>query len=68
MFYFLFFFLPRLQERLIKKLGGNSFPFSFGFPRHSPTSVTLQQQEGEGEEEVRGGGMMAAKATRSYME
>lgn len=37
--------LTRLQERLMKKLGPSSFPFNFTFPRHSPTSVTLQPGE-----------------------
>ncbi len=37
----------RLQERLIKKLGSNAFPFNFTFPRHSPISVTLQPEEGD---------------------
>lgn len=33
----------RLQERLVKKLGTHtSFPFTLRFPKHSPTSVTLQ--------------------------
>lgn len=32
----------RLQERLVSKLGENSFPFHLEFPVHSPTSVTLQ--------------------------
>ena len=34
--------LTRLQERLMKKLGSSSIPFTLHFPRHSPTSVTLQ--------------------------
>lgn len=33
--------LTRLQERLLKKLGTSSIPFTLTFPRHSPTSVTL---------------------------
>jgi len=31
----------RLQERLLSKLGRNSFPFHMEFPKFSPTSVTL---------------------------
>merc|ERR1712156_9930 len=31
----------RLQERLVTKLGQNSFPFQLNFPRHCPTSVSL---------------------------
>lgn len=31
-----------LQERLVKKLGSNAFPFTFQFPNTSPSSVTLQ--------------------------
>lgn len=34
--------LTRLQERLKKKLGENSFPFWFDIPPHSASSVTLQ--------------------------
>lgn len=34
-----------LQERLVKKLGANAFPFTFQFPSASPTSVTLQAGE-----------------------
>lgn len=34
--------LSRLQERLKKKLGENSFPFWFEIPPHSASSVTLQ--------------------------
>jgi len=33
--------VTRLQERLMKKLGSSSIPFTLLFPRHSPTSVTL---------------------------
>jgi len=32
----------KLQERLMKKLGPNAFPFTFKFPPNSPASVTLQ--------------------------
>lgn len=34
-----------LQERLVKKLGENAFPFTFQFPPNSPSSVTLQAGE-----------------------
>lgn len=34
-----------LQERLVKKLGANAFPFTFQFPNVSPSSVTLQAGE-----------------------
>ena len=34
-----------MQERLIKKLGTNAFPFTFQFPPSSPSSVTLQAGE-----------------------
>jgi arrestin-2 len=34
-----------MQERLIKKLGANAFPFTFQFPGSSPSSVTLQAGE-----------------------
>ncbi|XP_048476125.1 arrestin red cell isoform X3 [Rhincodon typus] len=34
--------LTRLQERLIKKLGENAFPFFFTLPQNLPCSVTLQ--------------------------
>ncbi|CAH8506464.1 unnamed protein product [Schistosoma guineensis] len=34
--------LTRLQERLIKKLGSNAFPFYFKLPADAPASVTLQ--------------------------
>lgn len=39
--------LTRLQERLIRKLGANAFPFYFELPPHSPTSVTLQPAPGD---------------------
>eukprot|EP00095_Tigriopus_kingsejongensis_P012672 maker-scaffold22_size673200-snap-gene-2.19 protein:Tk12672 transcript:maker-scaffold22_size673200-snap-gene-2.19-mRNA-1 annotation:"arrestin1 precursor" len=38
--------VSRLQERLLKKLGSTAFPFNLTFPRHSPTSVTLEPQNG----------------------
>uniref|UniRef100_A0A6B2E7J4 Phosrestin-1 n=1 Tax=Phlebotomus kandelakii TaxID=1109342 RepID=A0A6B2E7J4_9DIPT len=34
-----------MQERLVKKLGANAFPFTFQFPANSPCSVTLQAGE-----------------------
>ncbi|XP_067828266.1 arrestin red cell isoform X1 [Heptranchias perlo] len=34
--------LTRLQERLIKKLGENAYPFFFTLPQNLPCSVTLQ--------------------------
>ncbi|XP_011300517.1 arrestin homolog [Fopius arisanus] len=34
-----------IQERLLKKLGPNAFPFTFNFPQNSPSSVTLQPGE-----------------------
>lgn len=40
--------LTRLQERLIKKLGGdNAYPFFFELPPHCPASVTLQPAPGD---------------------
>ncbi|KAK7065894.1 Arr1p [Halocaridina rubra] len=39
----------KLQERLMKKLGGNVFPFSFQMPLNAPPSVTIQPgKEDEG--------------------
>ena len=32
----------RLQERLLRKLGENAYPFFFKLPPQSPCSVTLQ--------------------------
>lgn len=32
----------KLQERLMKKLGPNSYPFTFTIPPNAPASVTLQ--------------------------
>lgn len=37
--------MTAMQERLVKKLGANAFPFTFQFPANSPTSVTLQAGE-----------------------
>lgn len=34
-----------LQERLVKKLGANAYPFTFHFPNMAPSSVTLQAGE-----------------------
>jgi beta-arrestin len=31
-----------MQEKLLKKLGANAYPFFFELPPASPTSVTLQ--------------------------
>ncbi|XP_076395843.1 beta-arrestin protein kurtz isoform X2 [Megachile rotundata] len=39
--------LTRLQERLIKKLGNNAYPFYFELPPHCPASVTLQPAPGD---------------------
>ena len=37
----------RLQERLLGKLGNNSFPFQLNFPQHSPTSVSFYVNQGD---------------------
>ncbi|XP_025080363.1 beta-arrestin-1-like isoform X1 [Pomacea canaliculata] len=39
--------LTRLQERLIKKLGPNAYPFYFELPPNAPASVTLQPAPGD---------------------
>ncbi|KAK0158573.1 hypothetical protein PV328_009556 [Microctonus aethiopoides] len=39
--------LTRLQERLVKKLGTNAYPFYFELPPHCPASVTLQPAPGD---------------------
>jgi beta-arrestin len=39
--------LTRLQERLIKKLGSNAYPFFFELPPHCPASVSLQPAPGD---------------------
>ncbi|KAK6620499.1 hypothetical protein RUM44_006901 [Polyplax serrata] len=39
--------LTRLQERLMKKLGPNAYPFYFELPPHCPASVTLQPVPGD---------------------
>jgi hypothetical protein len=36
-----------LQERLMKKLGANAYPFFFELPPHCPASVTLQPAPGD---------------------
>ena len=41
----IFFF--NFQERLIKKLGENAYPFFFELPPHCPASVTLQPAPGD---------------------
>lgn len=37
----------RLQEKLIKKLGSNAYPFYFELPPHCPASVSLQPAQGD---------------------
>ncbi|KAH7966423.1 hypothetical protein HPB49_016141 [Dermacentor silvarum] len=39
--------LTRLQERLLRKLGPNAYPFYFELPPHCPASVTLQPAPGD---------------------
>jgi arrestin-1 len=39
--------LSKTQERLMKKLGPNSIPFSFNIPPSAPASITLQQTKEE---------------------
>lgn len=39
--------LTRLQERLIKKLGKNAYPFKFQLAKGAPSSVTLQPAPGD---------------------
>ncbi|XP_026667485.1 beta-arrestin-1 isoform X5 [Ceratina calcarata] len=39
--------LTRLQEKLIKKLGRDAYPFYFELPPHCPASVTLQPAPGD---------------------
>lgn len=36
--------MTKIQDRLIKKLGQNAFPFILDMPPNSPASVTLQQK------------------------
>jgi len=39
----------KLQERLMKKLGGNTYPFTFKMPEQAPPSITIQPgKEDEG--------------------
>lgn len=43
--------LTKLQERLMKKLGDNAFPFTFQIPPNAPASISLQQKmTNDGEE------------------
>lgn len=37
----------KMQERLIKKLGSNAYPFTFNIPQTSPASITLQQAKND---------------------
>lgn len=37
----------KLQERLLKKLGPNAFPFTFNISPNAPSSITLQQGEND---------------------
>ncbi|XP_022339639.1 beta-arrestin-1-like isoform X1 [Crassostrea virginica] len=39
--------LTNLQERLIRKLGSNAYPFYFELPPNAPASVTLQPAPGD---------------------
>lgn len=39
--------LTRLQDRLLRKLGINAYPFYFELPPHYPASVTLQPAPGD---------------------
>ncbi|XP_033208501.1 beta-arrestin-1 isoform X3 [Belonocnema kinseyi] len=39
--------LTRLQDRLLRKLGSNAYPFYFELPPHYPASVTLQPAPGD---------------------
>lgn len=39
--------MSKLQERLVKKLGDNAFPFNFNIPASAPASITLQQAKDE---------------------
>lgn len=39
--------LSPLQQRLIKKLGSNVFPFSLILPTNAPATITLQQSNEE---------------------
>lgn len=37
--------LTQVQEKLVKKMGPNAYPFTFKFPEMAPSSVTLQPGE-----------------------
>ncbi|KAK4880339.1 hypothetical protein RN001_008485 [Aquatica leii] len=37
----------KLQDRLVKKLGENAYPFTFTLPTNAPASVTIQQGSDE---------------------
>lgn len=37
--------VSKLQERLLKKLGPNAFPFTFTLPASAPASVVLQKNK-----------------------
>ncbi|XP_068208873.1 arrestin homolog [Palaemon carinicauda] len=40
----------KLQERLVKKLGGEAYPFTFKMPQQAPPSITIQPgKEDEGQ-------------------
>ncbi|XP_057329351.1 beta-arrestin-1-like isoform X1 [Microplitis mediator] len=39
--------LTQLQEKLVNKLGSNTYPFYFELPPHCPASVTLQPAPGD---------------------
>jgi beta-arrestin len=39
--------LTHLQQRLLKKLGPNAYPFFFQLPKNAPASVTLQPAPGD---------------------
>ncbi|XP_014279190.1 arrestin homolog [Halyomorpha halys] len=41
------FNLTKLQERLLKKLGPNAFPFTFKLPPNAPASITIQPGQNE---------------------
>ena len=55
--------LTRLQERLIKKLGSNAFPFFFELPPHCPASVTLQPAPGDTGKPIRGSHWLRGHST-----
>ena len=39
--------LTHLQQRLLRKLGSNAYPFFFQIPKNVPASVTLQPAPGD---------------------